>query len=179
MFTVNAAFHIAVIIALTSTCFASFSLTRCRNGTPVPRLTTVNPRGIFDPMPFGFSHITIDTENGVAHIAGQTSIDRSGNIIGITLSEQLPLIEENIRIALAELRADFADILSIVVYVADYDSEKDLPVIAQFGTRLGKPVNSLIGVQALALPGLRAEVEVKAIVKRARARHIACRGNRS
>lgn len=50
----------------------------------------------------------------------------------------------------------------------DYNEETDVAAIIELGEALGRPSNTLVGVQSLAFAGLRVEVEVTAVVPAAK-----------
>lgn len=151
----------------------------CRDGSKIPRVIKLNPKGLFDPTPLNFTQISIDTRSQIAYIAGQTSINRKNEIIGNMLQEQIDQIGTNIKIALRSLSAENEDIVSMGVFIVDYSQERDLPVLNTLTPSIGSPVSTLVGVQSLALPGLLAEIEFRAAVAKRKVRKIACKKKRA
>jgi enamine deaminase RidA (YjgF/YER057c/UK114 family) len=141
------------------------------------RLITVNPPTLLDPTPFGYKHITLDTSNGVAYVAGQVAFSLAGAIVGSTLAEQLVLVEENLRFALGALDADVEDILRMNTFVTNFRQDPDLATLEPFLFRMGSPVNAVLGVPSLAIDGLLVEVQITVAVTPATVEKIRCRNN--
>ena len=143
-----------------------------------PRLITINPPEIFDPTPFGYSHISVDTHTQVATVAGQIAVNKSLSIVGTTLEEQLQEIERNLKFALDAIDADVKDIFKLNTYVVDFDSSKDLDIWTPTGIRLGSPPGVLMSTPGLALEGLLAEIEIYVAVSEKFVRKISCEQNK-
>jgi enamine deaminase RidA (YjgF/YER057c/UK114 family) len=81
-----------------------------------------NPPDLWQP--FGpFSQIAIQGDGRIVHLKGQVALDRAGNIVGAgDMRAQLRQVLENIRIALASIGGEMADILSMTNYVTDMDA---------------------------------------------------------
>lgn len=129
------------------------------------RTITINPPTLLDPTPFGYKHITLDTRNAVAYVAGQVAFSLGGQIVGTTLNEQLVLTEQNLRHTLEALDADVRDILRMNVFVKNFQQSRDLPVLEPFLFRMGSPVDAVLGVTSLAIDGLLVEVQMSVAVK--------------
>lgn len=138
------------------------------------RTITVNPPTLLDPTPFGYKHITLDTRNAVAYVAGQVAFSLGGQIVGSTLNEQLVLTEQNLRSALSALDADVQDIMRMNVFVKNFQQHQDLPVLEPFLFRMGSPVDAVLGVTSLALDGLLVEVQMTVAVKPSTVERIRC-----
>ncbi|MCW5660313.1 MAG: RidA family protein [Burkholderiaceae bacterium] len=138
------------------------------------RVITVNPPTLLDPTPFGYKHITLDTESGVAYVAGQVAFSLEGAIVGDTLEEQLVLVEENLRLALSALDAGVEDILRMNVFIVNFQQNPDLAVLEPFLFRMGSPVDAVLGVRSLAVDGLLVEVQITVAVKPATVDRIRC-----
>lgn len=138
------------------------------------RVVTINPPTLFDPLPFGYQHISVDTLNAVAHIAGQVAIDVNGNVVGTTLAEQLTEVEKNLRLALDAVNADTNDILRLNGFILNF-TPAQLPTFQDFGRNLASPVSTVVATGSLALNGLLVEVEIDVAVPRKFARRVGCR----
>ena len=138
------------------------------------RTITINPPSLLDPTPFGYKHLTLDTRNAVAYVAGQVAFSLGGQIVGSTLNEQLVLTEQNLRFALSALDADVQDILRMNVFVKNFQQNQDLPVLEPFLFRMGSPVDAVLGVTSLAIDGLLVEVQMTVAVKQATVDRIRC-----
>ncbi|GAB0493417.1 hypothetical protein MMPV_004699 [Pyropia vietnamensis] len=131
---------------------------------PAPqRVLRLNPPALFDATPFGYTQLAVDTETRVAHFSGLTSMDMAAEVVGTTLSEQLPLARAALNAALVAVGATPADLLKVTVFVVNY-SDADMPAIVENGRALGYPPSTLVGVAALALPALRVELDATATV---------------
>lgn len=138
------------------------------------RVRIINPPTLFDPVPFGYSHIAVDTKNFVAHVAGQVAINQTGSIIGDTLAEQLVETERNLLLALEAVEADISDITRLNAFVLNFDPSTDLSTFMMTGKRLGSPASTLISTGALAIEGLLVEIELDAVVSRSFVRRLVC-----
>lgn len=145
-----------------------------RHGCSNARTITINPPTLLDPTPFGYKHITLDTKNGVAYVAGQVAFSLGGKIVGTTLNEQLVLTEQNLRFNLSALDADVQDILRMNVFVKNFQQSQDLPVLEPFLFRMGSPVDAVLGVTSLAIDGLLVEVQMTVAVKPSTVERIRC-----
>ncbi|MFJ9828714.1 RidA family protein [Streptomyces sp. NPDC101160] len=73
--------------------------------------------------PSGFSHAVTATGSRLVFLAGQTSLDRDGKVIGETLPEQFETALTNLLTALRHAGGTSADLARVTVYatdVADY-----------------------------------------------------------
>ncbi|CAN8066505.1 unnamed protein product [Agarophyton chilense] len=142
--------------------------------TQACRVVTVNPPTLFDPIPFGYSHIRIDKLNAVAHVAGQVAINVNGTFVGVTLAEQLLETERNLKLALDAVHSDFSNILRVNAFILNFDPKTDLSTFMETGKRLGSPATTLISTPALALEGLLVEIELDAAIPKYFARRLKC-----
>ncbi|PXF49284.1 hypothetical protein BWQ96_00858 [Gracilariopsis chorda] len=166
----RAAFLFLALIFCFHTTQATWFCLRTNN----KRVRIINPPTLFDPVPFGFSHIAVDTKNFVAHVAGQVAINQTGAIIGDTLAEQLVETERNLLFALDAVEADISDITRVNAFILNFDPRTDLSTFMMTGKRLGSPVTTLISTGALAIEGLLVEIELDAVVSRSFVRRLIC-----
>jgi enamine deaminase RidA (YjgF/YER057c/UK114 family) len=145
-----------------------------RFGCSNARTITINPPALLDPTPFGYKHITLDTRNAVAYVAGQVAFSLGGQIVGTTLNEQLVLTEQNLRANLDALDADVQDILRMNVFVKNFQQSRDLPVLEPFLFRMGSPVDAVLGVTSLAIDALVVEVQMTVAVRPSTVERIRC-----
>lgn len=149
------------------------SATLCK-GLYGPRRIIVNPPALFDPLPFGYSHIAIDTHTRLAFIAGQVPLNKRGVIVGKTLQEQIRFVEKNLKIALNTVGANVDDIVKLNGYIVNFNPKKDLPIFNAAGRRLGSPPSTVISTPSLAVEGLLIEIEITAIVSNKHVRKLIC-----
>lgn len=164
----------ALGLAVAATATAAHQAEHHGHACSSARTITVNPPTLLDPTPFGYKHITLDTRNGVAYVAGQVAFSLGGQIVGTTLNEQLVLTEQNLRFALKALDADVDDIMRMNVFVKNFQQNQDLPVLEPFLFRMGSPVDAVLGVSSLALDGLLVEVQMTVAVKQSAVERIRC-----
>lgn len=139
-----------------------------------PRLLTVNPKGLFNPLPFGFSHIRVDTYTLTAHVAGQVALNKTGGIVGDELNSQFAEVSRNMKISLKAVGAGIDDLISVNSYIVGFDPTTQLDIARKFGMELGNPVNTLISISGLAIPGLLVEIEFKVALRRGVVKRLVC-----
>lgn len=135
------------------------------NLSPVS-LTSMNPEGLYDPTPNGYSHAVIARGGrGLAFISGQGGEDAAGNLVA-GFEDQVRQAFGNLLVALTAVGAEPCQVPMITTYVVDHD-EKRLALITDhvrivFGNSL--PAQSLVPVPRLALDGMLFEVEAIAML---------------
>ena len=124
----------------------------------------INPEGLSKPQ--GYSQI-VTTESGkTIHLAGQGGIADDGSVPE-NLDEQTKLMFAKIGIGLSAVGATSEDVVRIVVYIVDLDKINPMPIyqgIRSFFPEEHKPVSTILGVTALALPAMKVEIDVTAFV---------------
>lgn len=149
------------------------SATLCK-GLYGPRRIIINPPALFNPLPFGYSHIAIDTHTRLAFIAGQVSINKNGNIVGKTLRDQIQMVEKSLKITLNAVGANVDDIVKLNGFIKNFNPKKDLPIFNAFGKRFGSPPTTLVSTPSLALEALLVEIEMTVIVSNREVRKLIC-----
>ena len=127
----------------------------------------LNPDTLFPSRAFGFSQVVTSQGGKWIHCSGQTAWDKEMNIVGAgDLQQQMRQSLENVRLALAAAGAVPEDVVRVTVYIADYQPDEIGPVSSAMADffKDNPPASTLIGVQALALPDFRVEVEVTAVI---------------
>lgn len=128
----------------------------------------INPPDMFDSLQYGFSHATIAEAGRLIHCAGQVAWDAQGNLIGPgNLSLQAEQALRNLGQVLAAAGAAPADVVMLRVLVVDHTPDKLEPITRAIQDFFGDALpaaNTLIGVQALALPDLLIEIEATAVL---------------
>ncbi|MFH9796441.1 RidA family protein [Streptomyces virginiae] len=124
----------------------------------------INPAGLHTPTEYGYSHI-VSAPGEQVFIAGQYGSDESGHVVSDDFADQVERAFANLRTALAAAGLGPADVVRIGTYVVGHD-ERKLQVLlghlhATWGTEL--PAQTLIGVAALALPGMLFEINAVAV----------------
>ena len=131
-----------------------------------PELRLLNPPGLFQPSTF--SQIATVRDGRLVLISGQTARDAQSNIVGRgDLRAQTLQVFENLKLALAGVGADFADVAKLTTYVVNLKPDYRLmiaDVIGGYFPTGRRPAHTLVGVSALAVEGLLIEIEAIAIV---------------
>ncbi|MCC7411502.1 MAG: RidA family protein [Gammaproteobacteria bacterium] len=132
------------------------------------KIEHLSPDTLFDSRPYAFTQVVASEGKRLIHCAGQTAWDRHQNLIGAgDLGAQTRCALENLRHALAAAGASPANVVRIRTYIPQYQPamlEIVSPVFAGFFAPAPAPANTLIGVQALALPEFLIEIEATAVV---------------
>ncbi|MFJ3632595.1 RidA family protein [Streptomyces sp. NPDC090112] len=124
----------------------------------------INPAGLHTPTGYGYSHV-VSAPGEQVFIAGQYGSDESGHVVSEDFADQVAQAFANLRTALGAVGLSPADVVRIGTYVVDHDQAR-LEVLlkhlhATWGT--GLPAQTLIGVAALALPGMLFEIDAVAV----------------
>jgi enamine deaminase RidA (YjgF/YER057c/UK114 family) len=131
-------------------------------------LTFINPPGLYDPAPNGYSHVAV--VEGAARfvfLAGQGGEAADGSL-SPDFAVQLNQAMDNIVIALAAANATLRDVVKLTVLVVDHDGAKLEALVRTVRERFeGRPAPActLIPVPRLALDGMRVEVEATAVAR--------------
>ena len=125
----------------------------------------INPKGLSKPQ--GYSQIVTTQGGKIIHLAGQGGIAGDGTVPE-NLDDETKLMFEKIAIGLAAVGATAADVVRMVVYIVDLGNINPMPVyegIRSFFPEGHKPVSTILGVTALALPAMKVEIDVTAFLK--------------
>jgi len=127
--------------------------------------TIVNPAGLHDPAPFGYSHTaTIPAGTELVLVAGQYGSSTDGAVVSPDFTEQVQQAFRNLGVALAAHGLDLSHVVQLRTYVVNPDFDK-LGAIAQAvrgGCGANPPTQTVIGVAGLAMPDILFEVEAVA-----------------
>jgi enamine deaminase RidA (YjgF/YER057c/UK114 family) len=126
------------------------------------------PADLFPSADYGFAQVVSAEGKKVIFCAGQTSWDKDNNLIGENdLGKQMEKTLENIGIALAEAGATLADVCRLTIYIVDYNPGMLETIAAELNKAFDKdalPANTLLGIQALAVPDFLVEMEATAVI---------------
>ena len=129
--------------------------------------TTIQPPQLFDSSEFGYSQVVTATGNKLVFLAGQVGWDQHGEMVSDDLAAQARQALENIRLAIEAAGGGIADLTTMRTYVVDYRPkyvEQLLPVYLEFFGDTPPPAQTWLGVQSLALPDLKIEIEAQAVL---------------
>jgi enamine deaminase RidA (YjgF/YER057c/UK114 family) len=126
--------------------------------------TLVNPPALHDPVPFGCSHVA--TARGeLVFVGGQYGSDPTGQPVPGGFDVQVETALAHLGTALAAVGLGYRDVVRIGTFIVDHDVDK-LTVLGGHLHRIWgdqPPPQTLIGVSALALPGMLFEVDAVAV----------------
>ena len=131
--------------------------------------TIVNPDGLHDPAPFGYSHtVAIPSGTELILVAGQYGSDLNGTVVSADFGEQVRQAFGNLGVALGTHGLDLSDVVQLRTYVVNLDFDKLGAIGQAVGSGCGDtpPTQTVIGVAGLAMPDILFEVEVEAVAAR-------------
>ncbi|KAF0846032.1 RidA family protein [Nocardia caishijiensis] len=123
-----------------------------------------NPAELHDPTGFGYSHVARVTGELVL-IAGQYDSDAQGHTTTDDFAGQVERAFTNLGVALRSAGLDYGDVAQLRTFIVEHDLEK----LTVLGTAIARiwgerpPTQTLLGVAALALPGMLFEVDALAV----------------
>jgi enamine deaminase RidA (YjgF/YER057c/UK114 family) len=122
----------------------------------------VNPDGLHDPVPFGYSHtVTVPAGTELVLVSGQYGSGPDGAVVSADFSEQVKQAFRNIGLALADHGLDLSHVVQLRTYVVNHDVSKLGPIAGAVREGWGDepPTQTLLGVASLATPDVLFEVE--------------------
>ena len=136
------------------------------SATPSSAVSFINPPGLYDPRPNGYSHVVVvEAPARLIYVAGQGGEDATGHLSkDFTVQVQQAL--QNLVTALTAADATLVNVVKLTVLIVDH-SEDRLGVLsralsAAWGSQPA-PACTLIPVPRLALDGMLFEIEATAI----------------
>ncbi|WP_404437994.1 RidA family protein [Stutzerimonas chloritidismutans] len=135
-----------------------------------PRPTLINPPGLYDPAPNGYSHIAVvPAGTRLAFIAGQGGETEDGRLSD-DFRDQVCQAMANLLIAIEAAGGEPSQIAKLTVLIVDH-SEQRLGVLGEeleraFGAQM-KPACTLIPVPRLALDGMLFEIDAVLVLPEA------------
>ena len=95
-------------------------------------------------------------------ISGVPPTDAAGRVVSPDVVEQTRQVFRNMKLILEAAGASFGDVLKVTVFMLDVnDRAKINPVRKEF-FGAARPASTLIGVNELAIPGMKVEIEAVA-----------------
>ncbi|MFZ1908804.1 MAG: RidA family protein [Burkholderiales bacterium] len=92
-------------------------------------------------------------------VSGVAPVDAKGKVVSGDAAAQTRQIFLNMKAILDAAGASFADVLKVTVYLTDVEDRKKINPVRQEFFGKARPASTLIGVQALAIPGMKVEIE--------------------
>ncbi|MEX0663283.1 MAG: RidA family protein [Acidimicrobiia bacterium] len=117
----------------------------------------IRVEGLNEPI----SHYTDAVQFGdLLFISGCGPVDGDFNLVGGgDVAEQARQVFRNMEQVLTAAGASIADILRVTVYLTDVDDRQKINPIREEYFGHNRPASTLIGVKALAIPGMKVEVD--------------------
>ncbi|TQV81140.1 RidA family protein [Exilibacterium tricleocarpae] len=132
------------------------------------RITRGNPKELFNSTQYGFSQAVSSEGTRIVSISGQVAWDAGQTLIGAgDLYAETSKSLENLKIALESVQARLEHVISLRIYIVDYkleESESISRALKAFFPEGREPTATWIGVNCLANPDFRIEIEAMAIV---------------
>ena len=112
--------------------------------------------GLSEPL----SHYTDAVSWGdMLFVSGVAPLDGEGHLVGDDAAAQTRQIFENMKRIIDAAGAGFRDVLRVTVYLTDVDDRKAINPVRQEYFGDARPASTLIEVSALAIPGIKVEIE--------------------
>ena len=96
------------------------------------------------------------------YISGIPPLDAQGRVVSEDPAAQTRQIFENMKLILDAAGATFADVLRVTVYLTDVDDRAKINPVRKEYFGAARPASTLIGVKALAIAGMKVEIEAVA-----------------
>ena len=125
----------------------------------------LNPAGLHDPVPFGYSHTaSISSGTDLVFVAGQYGSSTDGAVVSAAFADQVRQAFRNLGVALAAHGLDLSHVVQLRTYVVNHDFDKLAAIAEAVRSRwsASPPTQTLIGVASLATPEMLFEVEAVA-----------------
>lgn len=128
----------------------------------------IQPDGLFNSEPLGFTQVVTSPPGKHIYLAGQVGMDADMKVVGEgDLGAQALQAVKNLELALSGAGATLDHLTHVRVYVTDLGpgSYPALgPALAKLKGSGKPPAQTLLGVQALAMPDLMIEIEGTAVI---------------
>ena len=128
-----------------------------------------NPDALFNPSPYGFSHVAVVPGGSkLVFVAGQGGEENKEGKLSADFRTQVQHSLNNIKMALQTQQLSMKSVVKVTTLVVNHDAEKLNIIIDEFKKVWPDnqfPVNTLIPVPRLALDNMQVEIDAVAISK--------------
>ncbi|WP_300690742.1 RidA family protein [Chryseobacterium sp.] len=130
-----------------------------------------NPKALFDPTPYAFSHsaVPVESEGKYVFISGQSGGEGLNHYLSKDFRTQVRTSLQNLETVLDEYGLEVKDVLKITILIVDHNQEK-LKIWSEEIHKAWKghqfPASTLIPVPKLALDDMLIEVDAVAFMKK-------------
>lgn len=133
---------------------------------PSMEIERINPDGVA-ARPF-YHHAVRSSSRYLVHVSGQVGLDSDGDAVGIDdFAAHVAQAYANLDATLRSAGATRGDVVKVTTYVVDYDHEQKWPILKELHSQFFEgavPAWTVVGVESLARPDLRIEVEATAAI---------------
>jgi enamine deaminase RidA (YjgF/YER057c/UK114 family) len=130
------------------------------------QLSFINPPGLYDPRPNGYSHVVIaQAPASLIYIAGQGGENAEG-VLSEDFETQVKQALSNLQVALNAAGARLANVAKLTVLIVNHSEERQRIFGSALKAAWGDdpaPACTLIPVPRLALDGMLFEIEATAL----------------
>ena len=137
-----------------------------RTGPGTAALEFVNPPGLYDPAPNGYSHLALFPPGWRVILPAGQGGETADQRLSSDFTTQFRQALTNVETVLAAAGASMSDVAKINLLIVDHDPAKFRVMTEEVERVWGnnKPAMTLIPVPALALEGMLVEIDVIAVV---------------
>ncbi len=129
----------------------------------MPDKTYINPSGVNDPSPSGFTAVV--KAGNTVYIAGMVAQDANGNVVGAGDAEaQTRQIWRNIEVAVQAAGGSLSDIVKTTTYVTGIEHGAAVRAVRGELFASNPPTSTLLVVSELANPAYYVEIESIAVI---------------
>jgi len=129
-------------------------------------IETINSEALYGTVEMGYSHAVKSSGKVSIHCSGQIAWDKNCQVVGAgDVGEQARQALANLKVVLESAGAQVSDVVRLRTYVVNHNPALLGPIgqaIAEFYGDVMPAANTLIGVQALAMPEFLIEIEATA-----------------
>ena len=127
-----------------------------------PTIRRINPPTISKPN--GWTQVVIAAGSHTIYIAGQTAVDKDGNVVGPgDFRAQAIQVFENLKAALAAAGARFNQVVKVNYYLSDMANAPVLREVRDSYVKPDFPASTLVEVTKLARDEFMLEIEAIAV----------------
>jgi enamine deaminase RidA (YjgF/YER057c/UK114 family) len=136
------------------------------NPSAIDGLHFINPPGLYDPAPNGYSHVAVFPAGWRWVLPSGQGGETADEVLSPDFAAQFRQALANTQTALAAGGATLADVAKVTLLIVDHDEAKFQVMTQEIERAWGprKPACTLIPVPTLALPGMLVEIDVVAVV---------------
>jgi enamine deaminase RidA (YjgF/YER057c/UK114 family) len=129
-------------------------------------LRFINPPGLYDPKPNGYSHLALFPPGWRIILPSGQGGETEDEQLSDDFATQFKQALSNVETVLKAADARMSDVAKITLLIVDHNEEKFRVMTEEIERVWGdnKPANTLIPVPALALRGMLVEIDVIAVV---------------